>query len=233
MSAMRVLAVVVMLAACGGANKSASTAGPVAPAPPIPHEPPATDAGPAPATADPAKPDQVAIAEDPDAGGEIAEDPDAGGEVAGQSGLGVRGTGMGGGGIGTGTIGVGTGSGIGQGYGAGAGRPGPKTGDAQIRFGTVTVKGKLDTDIVRRVIRRFASQIRYCYAQVLAQDPNASGLLTIRFVIGRDGAVTKADATGVHPQIGACVSNRAMTWAFPKPASGVVVVSQPVNMSPR
>lgn len=231
MNAMRVLAMVVIAAvsACGGANKSASMAGPVSPAPPIPQEPPKAEPD-----AEPLKPDQVAIAEDPDAGGAIAEDPDAGGEIAG---LGVRGTGpgAGGGGGGIGTIGVGTGSGVGQGYGSGPGGRPPvsKNNDAQVRFGTVTVKGELDSEIVRRVIRRHANQIRFCLAKRLASDPNASGLLTLRLVIARDGAVAKADATGVHPEVGACVSSRAMTWAFPKPKSGVVLVSQPINMSPR
>jgi hypothetical protein len=233
MDAMRVLPVVVLaaMAACGGAKKSASTAGPIAPSPPITQQP-APGPGTEPATPDPAK-EQVAIAEDPDAGGEIAEDPDAGGEVNGAPGLGLRGSGQGGGGVGTGTIGIGSGTGQTYGAGPGGGRPIQKNENGQIRFGTPTVKGELDKDIIRRVIRRNANQIRYCLENRLRADPTTSGLLTLRLVIGADGTVKKAEATGVHKDVSACVASRASTWLFPKPKSGVVAVQQPINMSPR
>ena len=235
---------VVALAACGGAAKTRSNAAgpaavPIAPQPVA--ESPVTTPPAEPAQPEAAKREQVAIAEDPDAGGEIAEDPDAGGEATG--GLGVRGSGAGGGGVGTGggigTVGrLGGGSGTGQGYGAGApsggigtGYPGRRQSAPTIQWGMPTVKGQLDRDIVRRVFRRHGNELRYCYEKQLQVNPSLRGLLVIKLVIDAEGKVTAASASGVHEDVEACAATRARTWVFPKPKSGVVSVTHPVTFS--
>lgn len=234
----RFLVVMAMgLSACGGAAKSRSNAVapaavPIAPAPVA--QDPTTSPPPTPDQPKPAEPEKVAIAEDPDAGGEIAEDPDAGGEVTegkmgkkdgAVGGIGMRGSGAGGGGIGTGG-GMGTGSGAGLGYG---GMRSPQPPQPSLRWGNPTVKGALDPTIIKRVFRRNQNQLRYCWEVQLQKNPKLQGLIVLKLVIDADGKVSSASASGVHKEIEACAATRAKTWMFPKPQQGTVSVTQPVT----
>jgi hypothetical protein len=255
---MRALPVLVaVLTGCGGASKTHSNAAAPAAAPIAPAriaESPATTPTAEPAQPEPTKPEQVAIAEDPDAGGEVAEDPDAGGEVSGGLGVGggpAGGGGAGGGGVGTrggiGTVGtVGRGSGTSDGFGGGGGRggagaptggigtgyPGRRQITPTLQWGMPTVNGELDRDVVRRVVRRHGNELRYCYEQELALNPRLRGLLVIKLVIDAEGKVTSASASGVGRALEACVATRARSWLFPKPKKGVVSVAHPVTFSP-
>lgn len=235
--------VVTVLAACGGAakphsNAAAPAAAPILPAPVA--QSPTTSPPPAPDQPKPAEPDKVAIAEDPDAGGEVT-DPDDGGEVAegrmGGKGNGMRGSGAGGagvgttGGIGTGGYGAGAGGGTGQGYG-GLGARNREPAGPSLRWGLPTVKGGLDPAIIRRVLRRNQNQLRYCYEQQLAKKPTLSGLLVLKVTIDADGKVATASSAGVNKELEACVTTRAKTWLFPKPQDGTVSVTQPITFVP-
>jgi pSer/pThr/pTyr-binding forkhead associated (FHA) protein len=92
------------------------------------------------------------------------------GEAEGGYGLGLTGTGIGGGGTGEGTIGLGSdntigkggGGGSGSGYGRGAGNIGGRTAGApEVLEGKADVKGSLDKEIIRRVIRRAMPGIKF------------------------------------------------------------------------
>ncbi len=225
----RSLVVAMVLSACGGAakphsNAASATAMPIQPAPVA--QSPTTSPPPEPTTPEPAKSDQVAIAEDPDAGGEIAEDPDAGGEVTEgkMGGIGMRGSGAGGGGMGTGT-------GAGAGYG-GLGARNREPVAPSIRWGNPTVKGALDPTIVKRIFRRNQNQLRYCYEQQLVKKPKLSGLVVMKLTIDAEGKVSAASAAGVNKELEGCVSTRARTWMFPKPQEGTVYVTQPITFVP-
>jgi hypothetical protein len=100
-----------------------------------------------------------------------------------------------------------------------------------MQWGMPTVKGELDANIVRRVLRRNANQLRYCYEKQLQVNPTLRGLLVIKLVIDAEGKVTSASASGLHKDVEACAATRARTWLFPKPKSGVVSATQPVTFS--
>ncbi len=172
--------------------------------------------------------------------------PDAVGEAYGVGGLGLVGTGRGGGGTGYGTIGLGntgligkgggggTGSGYGRGSGAGFGGAGKRV--PQVRQAKAQVTGSLDKDIIRRIVRAHINEIRSCYNQGLSKDPNLKGRVTIKFTIGQDGKVTKAevDATTLGNQaVETCMEKALLRWLFPKPAGGgVVSVTYPFVLEP-
>ena len=228
---MRPALVLVILAACAG--------GQPAPARPVPTALPA-DAppprAPAPVAADVPAKDQAEVVAIGDTGGAGA-DPCDGGEIGGDAGLGgtgglgIRGTGQGGGGIGVGTVGT-IGSGIGSGYGSGAGRP-RGAAAALVKLGVPTVAGKLDKNVIRRVVRQHLDELRYCYERALAREPAIAGTLTATFVIDATGNVTTVAATGVHAEVDACVAHRVRGWRFPKPSGGSVVsVSFPIAFAP-
>jgi len=159
------------------------------------------------------------------------------GEAAGEGGLGLYGTGRGGGGTGEGTIGLdyggpdtigkGGGGGSGSGYGKGAGSwGGHKTTAPDVVAGAPIIRGSLDKEIIRRVIRKHKNEIKYCYEKELTKKPDLHGKVKISFVIAPTGAVAKASAsesTIGNPSVDACVVDKVLRFIFPKPEGGGIV----------
>ena len=145
-------------------------------------------------------------------------------------GLGRSGRGAGGGGTGYGTIGtgkygvIGHGSGGGgTGYGSGSGGMRGRHSDPKVRIGNSAVQGDLDKNIIRRYVRRQLPQIRYCYEKQLLTDPKLAGTVRVHFVIGVNGAVTSASASGISKEVSSCVARAVRAIRFPKPKGGGVV----------
>jgi hypothetical protein len=161
------------------------------------------------------------------------------GDSYGVGGLGLKGTGNGGGGAGQ-TIGIGgvgtkgRGGGLG-GYGTGMGSLGAKRDrDVSIATGESKVLGAIDPELVRKVIRDHAAQVRYCYEQQLALNPKLEGKISIKWQIGADGSasstlVVRGDATTLqNDQVAQCIMSRIVTWEFPKPkGGGIAIVTYP------
>lgn len=177
------------------------------------------------------------------------------GDGSGVGGLGLRGVGVGGGGtgelIGLGTIGTighgagpGTGGGAGTGSGGGMGRGAgfsgygsgrtPSAPPPQVKLGAPTVQGKLDPEIVRRILRRHLPAVRYCYEKEQVKSPQLAGEVRLAFTIGAGGevaAVSLASSTLQNGAVESCVLGRVRTMAFPEPESGVVLVDVAMEFS--
>lgn len=169
------------------------------------------------------------------------------GESIGSGGLGLTGIGEGGGGRGegiglgdVGTYGHGTGcrgDGCGQGIGNGHGRLGGthKTASPKFRPGTTSVSGRLPPEVIQRIVRQNFGRFRMCYEKGLAQNPNLTGRVAVRFVINGDGAVSNAangnsdlpDSSTVS-----CVVSSFYSLSFPAPENGVVTVVYPIFFEP-
>jgi pSer/pThr/pTyr-binding forkhead associated (FHA) protein len=173
-----------------------------------------------------------AVGTDPEniLGGLLGDRP---GEAEGGFGLGLRGTGIGGGGTGEGTLGLGNentvgkgggggdGSGIGRG---GAGFGGRTAGAPEVTDGKADIKGSLDKDIIRRVIRRAMPGIKFCYEQALLSNPALAGKVKIFFVIAQNGAVSSASPTsGINSEVDSCVARKISQLSFPAPQGGGIV----------
>jgi len=168
------------------------------------------------------------------------------GEAFGVGGLGLVGTGRGGGGTGEGTIGLGNtgligkggggGSGSGYGRGAGAGFGGRGKRVPQVRQAKATVKGTMDKDIIRRIVRAHINEVRYCYNQGLARDPNLKGRVAIQFNITPTGNVATAvvaESTVKDTNVSNCIAKAVKRWTFPKPpGGGSAVVTYPFVLEP-
>jgi hypothetical protein len=168
------------------------------------------------------------------------------GEAYGVGGLGLVGTGRGGGGTGEGTIGLGntgligkgggggSGSGYGRGAGAGFGNRGSRV--PTVRQAKAEVQGALDKDIIRRIVRAHINEVRYCYNQALARDPNAKGRVAVQFTIGGTGKVPSAvvqETTMKDAGVGNCIAQAVRRWTFPKPeGGGSVIVTYPFVLEP-
>lgn len=162
------------------------------------------------------------------------------GEAYGVGGLGLVGSGRGGGGTGEGTIGLGNlgtigkggGGGSGSGYGRGAGGLGGRRAHApDVIAGTALVRGSLDKEIIRRVIRRHINEVRFCYEKELVTKPNLYGRVMIQFIIAGDGHVMASlvqNSTMGNPTVEQCIAGAVKRWEFPKPqGGGIVQVSYP------
>jgi hypothetical protein len=159
------------------------------------------------------------------------------GDSQGMGGLGIRGTGAGGGGTGE-TIGIGAvgtkgrGGGLG-GYGTGVGGLGRKS-DRDVAVDTQNVKilGAIDPELIRKVIREHASEVRYCYEQELVVNPKLEGKVAIQWQIGPDGGASActvhSDSTLMSDKVQQCIMSRIVMWRFPKPkGGGIAIVKYP------
>ena len=128
------------------------------------------------------------------------------GDSFGAGGLGLSGIGEGGGGRGEGiglgsigTIGHGAGTGTGQGFGSGHGRLGGSHRTQARRrsaWARPSVSGRLPPEVIQRIVRQNFGRFRLCYENGLRNNPNLQGRVAVRFVIGRDGAVSNVSNGG-------------------------------------
>lgn len=99
--------------------------------------------------------------------------------------------------------------------------------------------GTLDRTSIDAVIKRHRSQITYCYQRVLQHNPGLKGDIVVKFVIMKDGSVSKAEIKSSHwsdPNAGkkveAAVTARIQRFRFPEPkGGGIVIVNYPFSFS--
>ncbi len=162
------------------------------------------------------------------------------GEADGVGGLGLVGTGAGGGGSGDGTIGLGDlgtighggGSGTGYGYGIGCGGLGGRSAQAPaVSMRAAEVRGALDKEIIRRVVRAHVNEVRFCYEQELQDHPTLEGRVLVEFRIAESGAVliATAEASSLsRREAGDCIAAAVRRWTFPSAKKfGVTEVHYP------
>ena len=142
------------------------------------------------------------------------------GEAYGVGGLGLVGTGKGGGG------------GSGSGYGRGAGGLGGRRAHApDVVPGTAQVRGSLDKEIIRRIIRRHLNEVKFCYEKELMKKTDLYGRIMIQFTISGTGQVVASvvqNSTMNNPPVEQCIAGAVRRWEFPKPqGGGIVIVSYP------
>jgi TonB family protein len=161
------------------------------------------------------------------------------GDAYGAGGFGLVGSGRGGGGTGEGTIGLGNLGTIGRGSGApGGGMYGARAGALKARKagapevvpGTAEVRGSLDKELIRRIIRRHLNEVKFCYEKELTRNPNLQGRVMVQFTISPTGSVVASivqSSTMGNPIVEQCIAAAVRRWEFPKPQGGIVVVTYP------
>jgi hypothetical protein len=169
-------------------------------------------------------------------------------DALGTGGWGLSGTGQGGGGSadaiglnGMGGLGH-TGTCLGAncgGIGVGYGKPGGGYKARQIRVrepGGVTTNGHLPPEVIQRIVRQNFGRFSFCYQNGLKTNPNLEGRVTVKFVIGRDGAVQlSADGGSDIPDasVKQCVVSSFAGMSFPAPDNGMVTVVYPLMFTPQ
>jgi hypothetical protein len=172
------------------------------------------------------------------------------GESFGHGGLGLFGVGEGGGesgeGIGLGhigTIGGGDGTGDGNGFGPGGyglshGRTGGThaPGPPRLRMAEdFKLNGRIPREVIQRIVRQNYGRFRLCYENGLRANPSLQGRVAVRFVIGRDGAVSNVangDSDLPDAAVVRCVIQAYYGLSFPEPEGGIVSVVYPIMFAP-
>ena len=158
------------------------------------------------------------------------------GDAAGEDGLGLRGKGRGGGGDAAGSMGLAR-IGI-PGLSSGQRGMGSHVGNFNLRhkatapeiLGPPEIKGRIDKDIIRRIVRRHLNEVKYCYEQEAMRRPNIGGRLVVQFTIGGNGVVSNSTvaASMGDSVVDGCVTQAVRRWEFPQPeGGGIVIVSYP------
>ncbi|HVK66784.1 MAG TPA: AgmX/PglI C-terminal domain-containing protein [Polyangium sp.] len=105
----------------------------------------------------------------------------------------------------------------------------------QARAGAMAMSGRLPPEVVRRIIRQNFGRFRLCYENGLRRNPNLQGRVSVRFVIGADGAVSNVGNGGSDMPDGgvvACIVRAFHGLSFPQPEGGIVTVVYPIMFSP-
>ena len=105
----------------------------------------------------------------------------------------------------------------------------------RLREGETRISGRLPPDTIQRVVRQNHPRFRLCYEKGLMTNPNLTGRVGVRFVIGSDGRVTHVAEGGSDlpdPNVISCVSRAFYDIGFPKPEGGIVTVVYPIVFQP-
>jgi hypothetical protein len=95
--------------------------------------------------------------------------------------------------------------------------------------------GKLPPEVIQRVVRASYGTFRKCYEEGLTRNENLGGRVGVRFVIERDGSVSRAVAdcpTLPDPAVIDCVVKAFGALRFPKPSGGFITVIYPIMYTP-
>ena len=102
--------------------------------------------------------------------------------------------------------------------------------------GQANVRGSLDKEIIRRIIRRHINESKYCYEQELTKKADLGGRVSVQFTIAATGQVVASvlqTSTMGSPRVEQCVVQAVRRWEFPKPlGGGLVIVSYPFAFTP-
>jgi TonB family protein len=100
--------------------------------------------------------------------------------------------------------------------------------------GRPQIRGSLDRESIRRVIRRHINEVKYCYQKELKANPNLYGGLTVRFTISSQGTVvasTVQRSSLGNQKVEQCIVHAVRRWLFPRPRhGGIVIVTYPFGI---
>jgi hypothetical protein len=98
------------------------------------------------------------------------------------------------------------------------------------------VLGALERSSIDDVIKQHMGSYKSCYQSELGDNPTLSGKVMVKFVVAKDGSVTKAEIKSTTLQnaaVESCLRDHAMQMQFPQPqGGGIVIVSYPFVFSP-
>jgi hypothetical protein len=106
---------------------------------------------------------------------------------------------------------------------------------ARIDKGDTVIGEDIDRDLIRRVVRGHLNEVRSCYNEGLARNPNLEGRVIVQFTITNMGTVAKAivqeNATS-DGNTAKCIAKAVERWKFPRGGKGgLAIVTYPFMLS--
>ena len=98
-----------------------------------------------------------------------------------------------------------------------------------------TQPGRLPPELIQSIVRTHYDAFRHCYEAGLGRNPRLTGRIAVRFVIARDGHVSRSSIAGntlTDCRVAACVRDAFRSLSFPPPEGGVVTVVYPIMLEP-
>ena len=102
--------------------------------------------------------------------------------------------------------------------------------------GPAPVRGALDKEVVREVVRAHTGEIQSCWDRAPWSDPTLPARVMVHFTIAAEGWVTSSgleSSTVDNKRLTDCIVATVRCWRFPKPTGGgIVVISYPWALTP-
>jgi hypothetical protein len=86
-----------------------------------------------------------------------------------------------------------------------------------------TTVGDIDKNAVKSTVKANMAKLRACYETTLLAYPGIEGKCVCTFKVAIDGSVREAKASGVHPDVEACVAEVVRSFKFPTSTAEVEV----------
>jgi hypothetical protein len=108
--------------------------------------------------------------------------------------------------------------------------------DAGFTATKTVVLGSIDPELLRKLLREYIPQFRYCYQNELIKNPNLSGTINLNFTLNGKGKVVKSNVISKNGEFSnkglSCMDGVLKMIPFPAPkGGGQVDVKQPLNFS--
>jgi hypothetical protein len=106
----------------------------------------------------------------------------------------------------------------------------------KVELGAIAVSGRLAPEVIRRLLEERLPAVVACYENGLLRLLHLEGRVSVRFVIGADGAPSNVGNGGSDLPDGdvvACTVRTLWGSSFPRPDRGIVTVTAPFLMRPR
>ena len=94
-----------------------------------------------------------------------------------------------------------------------------------VKLGPPTITGAIDQDAVLAALVENQPKLQYCYERQLLANPALAGSVDATLAIRTDGTAPDAAATGVDPQLSACMAEVLQHVDFPTPRGGIATLS--------
>jgi hypothetical protein len=94
-----------------------------------------------------------------------------------------------------------------------------------------TAKPAVRASVIRRVMAKRSSRIRYCYEKALLASPDLAGTVTATFTIEASGKTSSISTSGL-PEVGACIKSVLERTSFPNRAKRAQTVEYPFVLRP-
>lgn len=98
-----------------------------------------------------------------------------------------------------------------------------------------TGTGKLDKELIQKVLNANVGEIQRCYERALIKTPSLTGQVQVEWIISLSGAVRQArqkSSTLGSSEAVSCILGSIGRWRFPRPSGGEVVVTYPFTFRP-